>query len=91
MHLFSLRPDQAILCCICLRGLRSASVFCMVGGSVSERFLGSKLVHTAELPMGSPSSSVGFFHHFPNSTTMVPNFIPLSGCKYAPLSMSGAC
>ena len=29
----------------------------LVGGSVSERSLGSRLVETVDLPMGSPSSS----------------------------------
>ena len=31
----SLRPDQAVLCCICFRGLLSSSVCCLVGGLVS--------------------------------------------------------
>ena len=51
VHLLSLRPDQAVLCCICVRGLISASVCCLVGSQ------GSRLVETADLPMGLPSSS----------------------------------
>ena len=56
MHLLSLRPDQTVLCCICGGGLISANVCCLVGGSVSERSWGSKLVETAGLPMRSPFS-----------------------------------
>jgi hypothetical protein len=36
----------------------SAGVCCLVGGSVSDRSQGSRLVEIAGLPMGSPSSSV---------------------------------
>jgi hypothetical protein len=39
------------------QGLISAGVCCLVGGSVSERSQGSRLIETAGLPMGSPSSS----------------------------------
>jgi hypothetical protein len=46
-----------VLSCICVGGLISADVCCLVGGSVSERFQGSRLVETAGLPTGSPSSS----------------------------------
>ena len=35
-HLLSLRPDQAVLCCICVRGHWPASVCCMIAGSVWE-------------------------------------------------------
>jgi hypothetical protein len=38
------------------RALISPSVRCLVGGSVSERSQGSRLVETAGLPMGSFSS-----------------------------------
>jgi hypothetical protein len=55
--LLSLRPDQAVLCCICVRGLISAGVCCLVGGSVSERSWGSRLVEAASLSIWSPSSS----------------------------------
>jgi hypothetical protein len=56
--LLTLRPDQAVLCRICVRGLRPASVCCLVGCLVSEGSWGSRLIETAGLPMGSPSSSV---------------------------------
>ena len=49
MHLLSLRPDQAVLCCICAWNLTPAHVSCRVGGSVSERSLESRLVETASL------------------------------------------
>ena len=43
---------EVVLRCMC-RGL----VCCLVGGSVSERSQGSRLVETAGLPMGSSSSA----------------------------------
>ena len=52
MHLLPLSPDQAVLCCIYVRGLLSAGIYCLVGGSVSERSQGSRIVDTAGLPMG---------------------------------------
>jgi hypothetical protein len=42
---------------ICVKGLKPASVWGLVGGSVSERSQSSRLIGTAGLPMGSPSSS----------------------------------
>ena len=57
VFLFSLRPDQVIFGYICVRGLRPASLCCLIDGLVSERSQGSKLVETAGLPMGSPSST----------------------------------
>jgi len=54
VHFLSLSPDQAVLCCICVRSLISAGVCSLVGGSVSERSQGSRSV---DLPMGLPSSS----------------------------------
>jgi hypothetical protein len=57
VHLLSLRPDQAILCCICVGGLISPGVCCLVGGPVSERAQGSGFFETAGFPIGSPSSS----------------------------------
>ena len=56
----------------------SAGVCCLVGGPVSERSQGSRLVETAGIPMGLPSSSA--FSSF--STTGVPGFCTLIGCKY---------
>jgi hypothetical protein len=34
-HLFSLRPDQAVLCYICSRNVRPAWVCCLVCGSIT--------------------------------------------------------
>jgi hypothetical protein len=51
----SLRPDIAVLCYICAGGLSLAHVCSLVGGSVSGRFQGSRLVDTVGLPMGLPS------------------------------------
>jgi hypothetical protein len=65
VHLLSLRSDQAVLFCICAGGLISASVGYLVGGSVSERTQGSRLVETAGVPMWSPSSSqLQILEHF---------------------------
>ena len=62
MHLLPLTRKstptyQAVLCYICVRDLGPASVSCMVGAQWSEKSQGSRLVETAGLPMGSPSSS----------------------------------
>ena len=56
--------------------------------------VGARFVETASLPMGSPSSSTSSSLSpvpFPNSTTGFPDFRPLAGCKYLPLSHSAAC
>jgi hypothetical protein len=53
------RPGSLLLY-ICVRGLSSAGVCCLVGGSVSERSRGSRSVETTGLPMGPPSSSASF-------------------------------
>ena len=50
-----LNPDPAVLCCICIGGLISAGVYCLVGILVSERYRGSRL--TAAPPTEQPSSS----------------------------------
>jgi hypothetical protein len=52
-----INPDWRVLCCICIRGLISAGVYCLVGGPVSERPLESRLIETAGPPTGSPSPS----------------------------------
>lgn len=58
MHHLSLRLEQAFLCYVCVGGLVSATRFMLlVGGSVSEPSQGSRLVETAGLPMGLPSST----------------------------------
>jgi hypothetical protein len=45
------------LCCRCIVSLRPAHECCLVGGLVSRSSLGSRLVETAHLRIGSPSSS----------------------------------
>ena len=57
VHLLPLRPDQAVLCYICVGGLGPAHVCCLVGSSVSGSSLRSRLVENAGLPMGSLSLS----------------------------------
>jgi hypothetical protein len=42
--------------------LGPAPVCCLVGGSVSQSSLGSRLVETASIHMGSPSSFASSFH-----------------------------
>ena len=69
------------------KGLRSAPVCCMVGGSVSERSQGSSLVKMADLPMGSPfsaSSSLSLIKPQGSLTSAI-------DCKYLHLSQSAAC
>jgi hypothetical protein len=50
-------PDQAVLCYICVMGIRPTHICSLVGGSVSERSQRSGLVETAGLHIGLPSSS----------------------------------
>ena len=52
---------QEFLCYMCILGLIQASVCCLVGGSVSERSWGSRLVETAGPPIGQPSSASSSF------------------------------
>lgn len=59
MPLFSLRPGQAV--CICVRGLRSAGVCWLVGGSVSARSGGFRSVETAGLLVGPYTSASSSF------------------------------
>ena len=46
MQILSLSPDGAVLFCMCVRGLGPACVCFLVGGSLSERCWGSRLVDT---------------------------------------------
>ena len=39
-------PDEAVLCCLCVGGLVSVGVCCLVGGSVAKISQGSRLVET---------------------------------------------
>jgi hypothetical protein len=56
-QLLSLRPDKAVLCCVCNEDLEPANACCLVGGSASERSPGAGIVEPAGLPMGSPFST----------------------------------
>jgi hypothetical protein len=49
--------DPEVLYCMCVMCLISAGVCCPFGGSVSERSQGFRLIETAGLTTGSPSSS----------------------------------
>jgi hypothetical protein len=82
MHLLLLRPDQVVLCCICVRGLVSAGVCCLVGDSVSERSQGSRLVETAGLPLGLPSSSASssFYLIRPQGSLVSVHWLGVSIC-----------
>lgn len=79
--LISLRRDQAALLLYMCLGPQTClvCVWCLVGGSVSERSQGSRLLEAAGLPMGSISSSASS-RPFLNSTTGVSVFSPLVGC-----------
>ena len=57
VHLLWLNPDLAVLCCMCVWGIMSACIFCLIGGSVSERSWRSRLNETACPHTGLPSSS----------------------------------
>jgi hypothetical protein len=59
MLLLLLRPNQAVPCCICVGGLMSAGVCCLVGGSVSETSLESRS-HVSAGHMGQHCSSASF-------------------------------
>ena len=47
VHLLWLNPDPAVLCCICVGGLISTGVCCLVSGPVPERSWGPRLIETA--------------------------------------------
>lgn len=46
-YLLWVNPDTAVLWWICAQGLISVGICCLVGGPVSERFQGSKLIESA--------------------------------------------
>ena len=73
---------------MCVGGLISAGVCCLFGGPVFERTWRSRL-RLLVLLQDLPSPQV--LSAFPNSTTGVSCFCPLSGCKYLHLTLSVAC
>jgi hypothetical protein len=73
-------------CYICGWVLRSASVCFLIGGSVSERSQAFGLLETASLPIYGVILLLSFFQPFLNSTTGVPDFSLMVGCKYLHLS-----
>jgi hypothetical protein len=83
--LLLLRPDQSVLCCICVRGLVPAHVCCLVGGSESERSQGFWLLEIAVLPMRLPSSSTSSCHSLIQARG--PDFSPLVGCNFLHLTL----
>jgi hypothetical protein len=46
VRLLSLSQDPTILCCVCVEGLISAGMCCLVGGPVFKRSCGSTLIET---------------------------------------------
>jgi hypothetical protein len=59
VHHLRMNTDPAVLYCICVGGLISAGVCCLVDGSVFERYGGSRLIETAS-PTVSHSTSASF-------------------------------
>jgi hypothetical protein len=86
--LLSLRSDQAVVCYICLRGLISASVCCLVRCSKSERSQASRLVETAGLPMGLHSFEASSIFSLIQSQR---SQLLSVECKYLHLTLSAAC
>jgi hypothetical protein len=84
-----MNTDPAVLYGMCVGGLISAGVGCLIGGPVFERSQGSRLIETVVLLQGCNSPQ--FPSAFPNSTTEVSCFCPLFGCKYLHLTLSAAC
>jgi hypothetical protein len=84
------RPGSPLLYICWDLGL--AHVCCLVGGSVSERTQGFRLIETVVgLAMGLPSSSSASSSLSPNSTAGVSDFSLMVGCNYLLLSQSAAC
>ena len=69
--------------------LPAASDHSLVGGSVFGNSVSSPLVENAGFPIGSPSPLASSILD-PNSAIGVPNFSPMVGYKYLPLSQSAA-
>jgi hypothetical protein len=74
---------------MCVRGLLSADICCLVSGSAYERSWGSRSVET--IYYHGAALLLSFFQLFPDSTTGDPGFCPLVGCKYLHLTLSAAC
>jgi hypothetical protein len=53
--------NTTVLYCMCVGGLISAGICCLVGGLVSERSQGFRLVETAGLPTELPFSTASLF------------------------------
>ena len=81
-HILPVRPDQAILCYMCVRVLQPALACCLAGGSVSESFQAPILVDTTCIP--SASSILPLIHH------RGLDFSPISRYKYLQLNHSAA-
>ena len=86
--LLSLRTHLAVLCQICAGSLRSASVWCLVGGSVSEISPWYRFVETVAILIGSPSFSTSYSLIIFQPQGSITTFV---GYKYLLLSQSAAC
>ena len=86
-----MNADPTVLNCICVGGLISAGVCCLVGGPVFERSCEYRLIETAGSPTGSPSSSAPSSFSLIQSQGSVSIFCSLGGCKYLHLTLSACC
>jgi hypothetical protein len=88
MHLLSLRPDQAVLCCICFRPHIS---LCMLPGWwLSVWKISGVRVSWDGWSSYGDAVLLSFFHLFHNSATGVSGFCPLVECKYLHLTLLAA-
>ena len=87
-NLLWLNPDLAVLYCMCVVGLISAGVCCLLGGPVFERSQGSRL-RLRVLLQDHPSLQL--LSTFSNSTPGVNSFGTLFECKYLHLTLPAAC
>jgi hypothetical protein len=79
------------ICCICAGGLRPVLVCSLVGGLVSWKAQGSRIVDSVGLLVKpSPLSSSGFLHLSPNSSMKLLELCLMFGYGYLPLFLSPA-
>jgi hypothetical protein len=65
-----MNTDPEVLYCMCVGGLISAGVCCLVGGPVFERSLGSRLIETAGPP-------IVLFNKYCSSHFLLSHFSPI--------------
>ena len=86
-HPLLLRPDKAVLGCICARDHRPAHGCYLVGSLVSRSSQGSSGYCCSSCGVAIPFSS---FNPSPNSSIGVPDLSPMVSCKYLHLAQSAA-